>query len=547
MRSPYWCLRLQQVKSKLIINARTKACLTTNYTTTIITLTIPIKSTAYPFIATALVLTLSACNSGSSKFLTSEPITSESDNALRKIISAKKLTGDALKDRIIPSITDAKPQLGMRLFFSKSLGGDQDSACVTCHHPTLGGGDNLSLSIGVGAKSPNLLGEGRRHADNAFHNDGGPPVPRNAPTTFNLAGWDNVLFHDGRVESLGKTVTANGDDAQGIRTPDSAFDNRDTLASTNLAAAQSRFPVTSPEEMKGFNHSEKDNQGIRTYLASRLGGFDNGAGELANTDYWLSQFQSAFDNANGTERELITEQNIALLIGEYERSQAFSDTPWRKFIEGDEQAITESAKRGALLFLRTASEGGANCASCHSGDLFSDEGFHNIAMPQVGRGKGNGADGSGDFGRFRESGVGEDLFAFRTPTLLNVEVTGPWSHAGAYTSLEAVVRHHLNPANAIAAYDFNQLTQPGIQNLGNMTTNTQAALDKLNVDRTAGLDVLQDTNLNDTQVTELVDFLKALTDPCVKDRACITKWIPEINEDPNGNQLDAINVNGDLL
>ena len=505
------------------------------------------KKYSLPLIATTLMLTLSACNNGSSNLIPTESITNDSDRALRGIINAKKLTGDALKDRVIPDIKDAQPQLGMRLFFSKSLGGDRDSACVTCHHPTLGGGDNLSLPVGVGAERPNLLGEGRRHADNAAHNDGGPPVPRNAPTTFNLAGWDNVLFHDGRVESLGKTIGANGDDAQGIRTPDSALGSVDSQASTNLAAAQSRFPVTSPEEMKGFDLSNYDNQGVRNYLASRVGGFDDGAGELANTDYWLSQFQSAFNDPSGTERKLITEQNIAFLIGEYERSQAFNNTPWRKYIEGDNGAITESAKRGALLFMRTAAEGGANCASCHSGDLFSDEGFHNIAMPQIGRGKGNGVDGSGDFGRFRESGATEDIFAFRTPTLLNVEVTGPWSHAGAYTSLEAVVRHHLNPANAIAAYDFSQLSQSGIQNLGNMTTNTQAALDKLNIDRAAGLDVLQNSNLNETQVTELVDFMKTLTDPCVKDRACLAKWIPEVNEDPNGDQLDAININGDLL
>ena len=495
-----------------------------------------------PIILGALTLSLPACNNSSNT-----TVTSESDNALREIINAKNLTGDVLKGRVVPDIADTKPQLGMRLFFSKSLGGDQDSACVTCHHPTLGGGDNLSLPIGVGAENPNLLGEGRRHAANADHNDGGPPVPRNAPTTFNLAGWDKVLFHDGRVESLGKTTATNGDDGSGIRTPDSSFDNADALASTNLAAAQTRFPVTSKEEMKGFNHPDKDNQGIREYLASRLGGYGAGAGELVNTGYWLTQFQNAFDSPTGTEQELITEQNIAILIGEYERSQAFSNTPWRQYIEGVNDAITESAKRGALLFMRTASEGGANCTSCHSGDLFSDEDFHNIAMPQIGRGKGDGADGTADFGRFRESRDENDKYAFRTPSLLNVEVTGPWTHAGAYTSLEAVVRHHSNPASAIEAFDINQLAQSGIQNLANVTTNTQAALEKLEADRVAGLDVLKNTDLSDTQISELVDFLKSLTDPCVKDRACLAKWIPETDEDPNGDQLDAVNAEGDLL
>ncbi|HHJ19265.1 MAG TPA: hypothetical protein ENJ84_05495, partial [Gammaproteobacteria bacterium] len=133
-------------------------------------------------------------------------------NTLRSLVSAAGLTGDPATGRSLPSINDPKPQLGKKLFFTKGLGGDKDSACVTCHHPTLGGGDNLSLSIGVGAETPDLLGPGRFHDSTSTHFDGGPTVPRNAPTTFNIALWDRALFLDGRVESLGKTTGKNGND-----------------------------------------------------------------------------------------------------------------------------------------------------------------------------------------------------------------------------------------------------------------------------------------------------------------------------------------------
>ena len=83
------------------------------------------------------------------------------DDEIDALISSNGLTGDPSTGRDLPSINDPKAQLGMKLFFTKGLGGDQDSACVTCHHPVLGGGDNLSLSIGVGAVIPDLLGEGR--------------------------------------------------------------------------------------------------------------------------------------------------------------------------------------------------------------------------------------------------------------------------------------------------------------------------------------------------------------------------------------------------
>lgn len=492
-----------------------------------------------------LLLLVASC---STKFHMNLVRTPTKDNAtdtnLRKTITTLALTGDPLVGRTVPNINEEKSQLGMRLFFSKSLGGDRDSACVSCHHPALGGGDNLSLPIGVGAENADLLGYGRKHSQNSEGFDGGPTVPRNAPTTFNMIAWDEVLFHDGRVESLGKTPSKNGDDGQGIRTPDSTFGTQDDLAGSNLTQAQARFPVTSNEEMKGFNHEDKGNQEIREFLASRIGGFGVGAGELNNTEYWLNKFQTALNNPTGTAQELITEQNISMLIGEYERSQVFIDNPWKQYIDGDDNAISEAAKEGALIFFRTVAEGGANCASCHSGDFFTDEKFHNIAIPQMGRGKGDG-DGLEDFGRSRETGDDNDKYAFRTPTLLNVEITGPWSHSGAYTSLKEVVLHHLDPVTAVTNYDFNQLTQSGIQNLDKLKTNTRKALIKLAIDRLAGKDVIQSVQLTDTEVDNLVEFLKTLTDPCTQNRACLSPWIPDpINDvDPNGDQLNAVDIN----
>jgi cytochrome c peroxidase len=64
---------------------------------------------------------------------------------------------------------------------------------------------------------PDLLGLGRQHESGLAN------VPRNAPTTFNIVLWDQVLFHDGRVESLGKTPGRHVADGQGIRTPDEAY------------------------------------------------------------------------------------------------------------------------------------------------------------------------------------------------------------------------------------------------------------------------------------------------------------------------------------
>ncbi len=110
-----------------------------------------------------------------------------------------------------------------------------------------------------------------------------------------------------------------------------------------------------------------------------------------------------------------------------------------------------------------------------------------------------------------------------------------------------MIWHHLDPQDEVTNYNTNQLSQPNIANLDKIQANTQPTLQKLDKDRNAGLAVLQNIDLNDKQVGELVDFLHALTDPCVKNRACLAKWIPDENEDPNGHQLDAVDVNGDSL
>jgi cytochrome c peroxidase len=465
------------------------------------------------------------------------------DAELRALITAEGLTGDPSIGRNLPTVTDPLAQLGMQLFFSKALGGDSDAACVSCHHPMLGGGDDLSLSIGVGAVDPDLLGPGRRHPDAR------PTVPRNAPTTFNTALWDQYLFLDGRVESLGKEAGMAGR-GSGIRTPDVALGSADPAAGIDLLAAQARFPVTSMEEMRGEHfEAEGNNDDVRRHLAERLGGYGDAQAELPGNQ-WLAAFRAAFGSEEPAE-SLITYANIAEALAAYQRSQTFVASPWRDYVQGDSGALDDQQKRGALVFFRSPEAGGAGCASCHSGDFFTDEDFHNIAMPQIGPGKGD--DGDGDFGRFRESGDEAERFAFRTPTLLNVAVTGPFGHAGAYDSLRETVLHHLDAHSAVAAFDFglrqlDQFNGDGAELYPQARAHTDAALDHLQAARGSGDSRLPVVTLATRDVDALVAFLEALTDPCVLDRQCMTAWIPgDASPDPDGQRLNAVNRFGDRL
>jgi cytochrome c peroxidase len=319
-------------------------------------------------------------------------------------------------------------------------------------------------------------------------------------------------------------------DGSDIRTPDSDYGTADPEAGDTLSAAQARFPVTSADEMRGFEFAlDGTNAEVRTALELRL--MEDGR--------WSPEFEVAFGSSE------ITYARIAAAIAAYEDSQVFIDTPWRAYVQGENDAIGEPAKRGAILFLRSTEDGGANCASCHSGDFFTDEDFHSICAPQIGRGKGDGFKGTNDFGRARETGDRNDRFSFRTPTLSNVSVTGPYLHSGAYDNLADVVRHHLDPQAAIERFDPASVPLAASDDFAR---NTQEMLDFLEVSGRA-IEFF-DAPLAHThgQVDDLVAFLETLTDPCVLDWACLAPWVADPStDDVDGHLLIAVDQEGSPL
>lgn len=502
----------------------------------------------------ATLLILGACGGGGSSddtttvenSVNTDDISAE-DQALRALISDQGLSGNASTGRTLPSISDALPQLGKKLFFSKSLGGGFDAACVSCHHPSLGGADDLSLPIGVSATNDDLIGNGR------VHSGGEPLVGRNSPTVFNVALNDSSMFWDSRVESLGKEAGQNGA-ASGISTPDSSFGVADNNAGNNLVAAQARFPVTDTNEMKtsGFENGST-NDTIRDHLAGRIGDYGAGLNELV-VNGWLNEFQTAFSSTDNAST-LVTFDNIVEAIGEYERSMVFIDNPWKAYVEGDNDALSDEQKAGAILFFTTTQNGGGGCAVCHSGDLFTDNRHHVIAFPQIGPGKGDGA--NDDFGRERVSGNAVDRYRFRTPSLLNVAMTAPYGHAGSYENLNDVLRHYNNPNGTVDNYFNNggwcQLDQfeneascnslyPDAEN------NSDLALGKLQQERNSGTSLFGNININNNERQQIIAFLNALTDPCIQDRNCLAPWIPDTSDSgPDNQQLNAVDESLNFL
>lgn len=478
------------------------------------------------------------------------PPPSATDVALRALIQTNGLTGDPRGSQSFPAITDPLPQLGKLLFFSKALSANKDTACASCHHPALGGGDGLSLPIGAATAQQEVMGPGRRRADGTI------VVGRNANTFFNAALYDQVLFWDGRVESLGKEKGAGGSQG-GIRTPATALGVADPLAGPNLLAAQARSPIAGSTEMRGDAFPTWTFEQVRDHIAARLGDYGNGQGGLPASQ-WLPRFRTAFNQPTGNAEQLITFANVMRAIAEYQRSAVFVDTPWRRYVQGDNSAISQDAKLGALLFYRGVNQGGAACVQCHKGDFFTDEKFHAIGFPQIGPGMGDA--GRDDLGRQRASGAAADVRAYRTPSLLNVELTAPWGHAGAYATLDKVVEHYLLPQDTINAFLSQRqwcvlpqfVGQPGCAgDTSDVDRNTRAALARMEAVRVAdpanGMPIVDLSQGSPADTGRLIAFIESLTDPCLKDRTCFGRWVPRPDEAPDGFQLNATDANGRLL
>jgi len=125
-------------------------------------------------------------------------------------------------------------------------------------------------------------------------------------------------------------------------------------------------------------------------------------------------------------KEGMKPETIAKAIATYERTVVSGRAPFDAWIEGDERAIGEDAKRGFVLF-----NGRGGCQNCHSGWNFTDDSFHDIGLSDADIGR----------GKFLPAIVKMQQ-AFKTPGLREITRRGPFMHDGSVKTLEAVIEHY---------------------------------------------------------------------------------------------------------
>ncbi|WP_420567218.1 cytochrome-c peroxidase [Thalassovita sp.] len=369
--------------------------------------------------------------------------------------------------------------LGRDLFYDPVLSGNRNISCASCHHPSLGTADGVSLSLGEGGTG---LGPDRTAVTGQE-----PParIPRNAPALWNLGAYEYAtMFHDGRVElddtaPFGLRMPADRPLERGLPSP---------------LAAQAMLPPLSPEEMAGQRGENAVADAVARGDASAAWAL------LANRVDELPGYRDRFTQAIGQSPVHFTD--IATALAEFITFEFQSiNAPFDAYLNGDNNALSVQQLRGMDLFY-----GKADCATCHAGTFQTDHDFHAIAMPQLGPGKKPG--GYADLGRQAITNDPEDRYRFRTPSLRNITETAPYGHSGAFSELRSVVQHHAAPVRSLMQYDRSQAI------LHDLPVNEWQAMDDTDeLIEIAAATELPDIPLTEAEIDDIVAFLGTLTDP----------------------------------
>ncbi len=317
-------------------------------------------------------------------------------------------------------VTAAKAYLGKTLFWDEQLSSTKTVSCGTCHRPAHGGSDPRTNDQ---TRNPGFDGTFAT-ADDIF---GSPGVPvnyadgnygwsaqfgmnlqvtgRKAPSYLNAGYSDLGLFWDGRA----------GD---AFRDP---ITNTILLPSRASLESQAVGPPVSAAEM---GHAGRDwNQ-----VAGRVSGsrplalaheVPTGLNAWIDGRTYAELFEEAFGSPD------ITPARIAMAIGTHERTLFSDRTPLDRNSAGIE-ALTVQEEDGRDIFQAV------NCTFCHGGALLSDQAFHNVGVRPQTEDRGRGAITT-------EAG---DNAKFKTPSLRNLELRGPFMHNGRFATVEDVVEFY---------------------------------------------------------------------------------------------------------
>jgi cytochrome c peroxidase len=152
---------------------------------------------------------------------------------------------------------------------------------------------------------------------------------------------------------------------------------------------------------------------------------------MPSEDYVMRVIESipgyveAFKKAFPEDDNPVSYENFGEAIGAFERGLT-TPAPWDKFLEGDEDALTDKQKQGFQTFLNTG------CLTCHQGTYLGGQMYQKVGLVEP-------WPNQEDLGRYEVTGKEEDKMKFKVPSLRNILKTGPYFHDGSVEDLDKAI------------------------------------------------------------------------------------------------------------
>jgi cytochrome c peroxidase len=225
-----------------------------------------------------------------------------------------------------------------------------------------------------------------------------------------------------------------------------------------------------------------------------MGGREESIRELLRSD---ARYAELIPQAFPDDADPFSVVNTVRAITAFVRSIISHNSPYDRYIAGDETALSASAVRGMELFFSERLE----CFHCHGGFNFTDStthantrvesvGYHNTGLYNIAD---TGAYPADNTGLFDMTGERRDMGRFKAPTLRNVAVTAPYMHDGSALTLQDVIAHYERGGRLIESGPF----------AGDGRRNPYKS------------EFIRGFELSETERQDLISFLESLTDETV--------------------------------
>jgi cytochrome c peroxidase len=170
----------------------------------------------------------------------------------------------------------------------------------------------------------------------------------------------------------------------------------------------------------GINHLENQPLGPIQNMVEMGETLPSVIAKLNADPSYRTQFAAAFGD------DSITTQRICKSLAQFMGLMVSANSKYDKYSRGELQLNPQESS--GLAVFRT------KCASCHTEPLFTDEDFHNNGLP---------VDPTiNDYGKFTITALPSDSMRFKTPSLRNISVTGPYMHDGRFITLSECLNHY---------------------------------------------------------------------------------------------------------